>query len=182
MKYFICSDIHGSAKYAHLLLEQYHLLCCQKLILLGDILYHGPRNPLPKDYNPKEVASLLNETAADIIACRGNCDSEVDQMILQFPMLSDYTLICHNGTRLFASHGHILSPEKLPPLCKGDIFLFGHTHIQILEENDQGIVLCNPGSPSLPKGGSAAGFALFQDGTLSLHNLQGHITKEIKLQ
>ncbi|MBO5118021.1 MAG: phosphodiesterase, partial [Treponema sp.] len=100
MKYLICSDIHGSAKATRLILDQFYKLECQKIILLGDILYHGPRNPLPEEYNPKEVASLLNENAANIIACRGNCDSEVDQMMLQFPILCDSALVCQNGLRL----------------------------------------------------------------------------------
>lgn len=181
MKYLICSDIHGSAKAARLLLEQFRKLQCQKIILLGDILYHGPRNPLPEEYDPKRVASLLNEIAVDIIACRGNCDSEVDQMMLQFPMQSDSAYICQDGIRLFATHGHIYSPEKMPPLCANDIFLFGHSHIQLLEKNDNQVILCNPGSVSLPKGETPAGFAIFYEKALSLFQLDGHLIKEERL-
>lgn len=181
MKYLICSDIHGSAKATRLILDQFYKLECQKIILLGDILYHGPRNPLPEEYNPKEVASLLNENAANIIACRGNCDSEVDQMMLQFPILCDSALICQNGLRLFATHGHIYSPEKMPPLFAGDIFLFGHSHIQVLEKNKSEVILCNPGSVSLPKGNLFSGFATFSENSLSLYKLDGKLIQEMKL-
>ncbi len=171
MKYFICSDIHGSVLAVEKLVENFYKLECDKMILLGDVLYHGPRNPLPQEYEPKVVAKKLNLLADRIIACRGNCDSEVDQMILDFPMLADNALICDNGIRIFATHGHIYSPQKMPPLCSGDIFLYGHTHVQKLEKTGNGITLCNPGSPSLPKENSPSGFAVLVEGKLVLHEL-----------
>lgn len=183
MKYFICSDIHGSAERMSAALKQFQQLNCDYILLLGDILYHGPRNPLPPGHNPQAVASMLNEYAAHIIACRGNCEAEVDQVMLHFPVLCDSAQIfdtCGGAHRIFLSHGHIWSPEKLPPLTAGDIFLSGHTHIPVLEHRE-GIILCNPGSISLPKGGSQPGFAIYTPEKLSLHTLDGAVYKELVL-
>lgn len=167
------------------------------LILLGDILYHGPRNSLPDNYNPKEVCALLNPLGDRIIACRGNCDSEVDQMVLSFPMLSDYSFLCDDGVRIFASHGHLYSPERessltdnssgkepviqgstIPPLAGSAIELFGHIHIQMLYKTNEGITVCNPGSISLPKNNSAPGFALYEKKHIALYNMNGSIERE----
>src|SRR5574344_527153 len=181
MKYFIVSDIHGSASACEKALAQFEQLHCDMIILLGDVLYHGPRNPLPDAYDPKKVCALLNPLADRIIACRGNCDSEVDQMVLQFPMLADYTLTVDNGVKLFASHGHLYSPAKETedsPVVEGSrvmygspagaggmerVELFGHIHVQLLYRNGRGVLVCNPGSVSLPKNGSAAGFAVYEN-------------------
>ena len=149
MKYFICSDIHGSESALKITLDAFRESKSDMLVILGDILYHGPRNPLPEGHNPKGVVSLLNPFAKKIIACRGNCDAEVDQMLLEFPVLGDYALIVDNGTRIFCTHGHIYNPEKMPPLAPNDLFLFGHTHVQELYRSPSGIVVCNPGSISL---------------------------------
>lgn len=182
MKYFVCSDIHGSFSAARRLVDYCTALACNKIILLGDILYHGPRNPLPEGYNPKETASLLNTCKKDIIACRGNCDSEVDQMMLEFPIMCDTAFICDNGVRILCSHGHVFSPEKLPPMGSGDVFFSGHTHIQQLARTPDGITLCNPGSPVLPKGKSAAGFAVYESGRICLYNMDGIQLEEIRIQ
>jgi putative phosphoesterase len=171
MKLLICSDIHGAAGAAKALVEQADALACDAIVFLGDLLYFGPRNSLPGGHNPALTAEVFNSRAGRIIACRGNCEAEVDQMLLKFPISSDYALIYDGKQRIFATHGHIYNPDHLPPLARGDIFLYGHTHIQTLAVNDEGIVLCNPGSPSLPKGGSPAGYAIYNDGRLELRTL-----------
>jgi uncharacterized protein len=192
MKYFICSDIHGSAGACQKIVAQFEALKCDELILLGDILYHGPRNPLPDKYDPKIVAGLLNPLADRIIACRGNCDSEVDQMILSFPIGADYTLTVDNGVRIFASHGHIYSPadeqgiplvpeSRQPPLSGTALELFGHIHIQMLFKNSSGITVCNPGSVSLPKNGSQAGFAVYENKQIALYSMDGNELKSMEI-
>ena len=170
MKYMIASDIHGSAVWCERLLDKFKKANADRLILLGDILYHGPRNDLPDGYAPKEVIPMLNEIKDKIICVRGNCDTEVDQMVLLFPVLSDSALICDFGQRIFASHGHVFSPQKLPPLSDGDIFLYGHTHIpdDHIEETDGKRIRCiNPGSVSIPKNNSAHRCLLWENALFS---------------
>lgn len=151
MKYLIASDIHGSAYYAKIIVEAFYKHEADALILLGDILYHGPRNDLPKDYAPKEVIALFNPLKDKIIACRGNCDSEVDQMVLDFPLLSTSQTLFLGNRKLIMSHGHVYGPDNLPKnLNEGDIFMSGHTHIPVMKKTN-GIVVINPGSISLPK-------------------------------
>lgn len=150
MKLLIASDIHGSAYYANKIKNAFEKQQCDKLILLGDLLYHGPRNPLPKDYSCKEVIQTLNSLKDKIIAVRGNCDAEVDQMVLDFPIMSDYTILYLEDHQLFITHGHLYSPEKLPHLNAGDIFMYGHIHIPIMEKQNS-IHIINPGSIALPK-------------------------------
>ena len=154
MKIMIASDIHGSAYYLEQLLNRYDEENPDKLLLLGDILYHGPRNDLPKGYAPKDVILLLNTHKEEILCVRGNCDTEVDQMVLDFPILADYCILYENGHMIFATHGHHYNMENPPMLKKGDILLHGHTHIPVSEEFDERIYL-NPGSVSIPKNGSA---------------------------
>lgn len=186
MKYFIMSDIHGSATACEKALAQFEKLNCDQIILLGDVLYYGPRNPLPEGHDPKAVATMLNSLAGKITACRGNCDSEVDQMLLDFPVLADYALLADDGVKIFASHGHIYSPpsekdatqpvvvnSKLPPPSGIDIALFGHVHIQHLYCATSGVIVCNPGSISLPKADSPAGFAVYEKNGISLYDLDG---------
>jgi putative phosphoesterase len=146
-------------------------LKCDGMLLLGDILYHGPRNPLPPGHNPQKVFELLNAHSEKIIACRGNCDAEIDQMVLDFPIMSDYCLVVDGTRKLFVTHGHIWSPENLPQLRRGDIFFSGHTHIQTLETNGDGIIICNPGSVSLPKDKTPAGFAVYTSESLALYDI-----------
>ena len=150
MKWFIASDIHGSAYFCEKLIERYKAEKADKILLLGDILYHGPRNDLPRGYNPKAVIGLLNELKNDILCVRGNCDTEVDQMVLHFPILADYCIITHETKVIYATHGHIFNKEHLPPLNKGDILLHGHTHIPVCEQYDN-FTYINPGSVSIPK-------------------------------
>lgn len=169
MKLLIASDIHGSALWCEKLLDVEREFKPDGIILLGDILYHGPRNPLPEGHNPKEVARMLNEHANKIKAVRGNCEAEVDQMMLSFPCMSDYTVIYDGSHELWCTHGHLFNPEKLPPLKKGTFFLLGHTHVQQMVLNDE-ILIINPGSISLPKDGKH-GYALYEDGHFTLKNL-----------
>ena len=129
MKFLIASDIHGSAYYCRKLIECYHNENTDRLILLGDILYHGPRNDLPQDYAPKEVIEMLNKLKNEIFCVRGNCEAEVDQMVLDFPVLADYALMPLGNRIMFITHGHIFNEQHLPPLKDGDILLHGHTHV-----------------------------------------------------
>ena len=150
MKLFIASDIHGSAHYCEKLLAEFSRTGAEKMLLLGDILYHGPRNDLPKGYNPKAVIDMLNNIKDKILCVRGNCDTEVDQMVFGFPVLADYAVIYDGNTTIYATHGHNYNENNLPPLQKGDILLHGHTHIPVCNEHED-YTYINPGSVSIPK-------------------------------
>ena len=180
MKLLIASDVHGSGRYCRKLLEAYDREQAERMLLLGDILYHGPRNDLPGGYAPKEVIAALNEQKNDILCVRGNCDTEVDQMVLGFPLMADYALICEGKTRIYATHGHVFHPDRLPPLQPGDILLYGHTHIPAWEK--RGAVLClNPGSVSIPKADSARGYMVFSEGVFQWKTLAGEIYQTIRV-
>lgn len=161
MKWIIASDIHGSAYYCKALLKAFETEKADRLLLLGDILYHGPRNDLPRDYAPKEVISMLNPLSDRILCVRGNCDTEVDQMVLSFPILADYALLSSGEKLIFATHGHNFNNENLPSVKKGDILLHGHTHIPVCEEYESHIYL-NPGSVSIPKESSPHSYMTFE--------------------
>ena len=169
MKYLIASDLHGSAYYARKLWEAYEKEKADKLIFLGDMLYHGPRNPLPKDYDPPSVTAMMNSRKQEILCVRGNCEAEVDQMVLEFPVLADYALLSVPRTLsegealLFITHGHLYNEEQLPMLNKGDILLHGHTHLQVCREHET-YVYMNPGSLALPKEGSRHGYMTLENG------------------
>ena len=153
MKLVIASDIHGSAYWCGKLMETIEEVNPDKVILLGDLLYHGPRNDLPREYAPKQVIPMLSKYADRILAVRGNCEAEVDQMVLPFPCMADYSLLSCDGLELYLTHGHLWNPDKLPPLPKGTVFLSGHTHVKI-DEDRNGIRCINPGSVSIPKDGT----------------------------
>lgn len=153
MKLLIASDIHGSAFWCRKLLELAEREQPEKLILLGDILYHGPRNDLPRDYAPKQVIPMLTQWAQRILCVRGNCEAEVDQMVLPFPCMAQYSQLLVDGKTFFLTHGHHHNPSDLPALQPGDVFLFGHTHVK-MDELRQNIRCLNPGSVSIPKDGS----------------------------
>ena len=172
MKWLIASDIHGSADFCRELINAYRREGADKMLLLGDILYHGPRNDLPKSYAPKQVIELLNAMAKDILCVRGNCDTEVDQMVLSFPILADYAIISEGKRMIFATHGHNFNNEKLPPLHNGDVLLHGHTHIPVCEEHE-GYTYLNPGSVSIPKNGSKNSYMTLEDGVFVWKSLDG---------
>lgn len=160
MKLMIASDIHGSSYYCRKMIEAYRQEEADRLLLLGDLLYHGPRNNLPRDYNPKEVISMLNEIKNELLCVRGNCDTEVDQMVLDFPILAEYCLLELDGRTIFATHGHNFNPDTLPMLKEGDILLNGHTHIPA-NQNMGTYTYMNPGSISIPKESSAHGYMIY---------------------
>lgn len=173
MKLIIASDIHGSAIWCERLMEAVEEFAPDQLVLLGDLLYHGPRNPLPDGHDPARVADLLNAWAPRIIAVRGNCDAEVDQMMLGFPCLADYAEIIdagsHAATRLFLTHGHLWKPEDMPPVARGSVVLSGHTHIKC-DRREGALRFLNPGSVSLPKDGSRS-YLTYCDGEFEFHEL-----------
>ncbi|MBS5431491.1 MAG: phosphodiesterase [Lachnospiraceae bacterium] len=173
MKLMIASDIHGSAYYCKKMVAAYQREHADRLLLLGDILYHGPRNDLPKDYDPKAVISLLNPLKQEILCVRGNCDTEVDQMVLDFPIMAEYCLLELNGQTIFATHGHHFNPQNPPMLKDGDILLNGHTHIPA-NQNMSTYTYMNPGSVSIPKEGSAHGYMIF-DGAFTWKDLDGNV-------
>lgn len=166
MKYMIASDIHGSKYYADLMREAFFSEKADRLILLGDLLYHGPRNDLPKDYEPKAVIEILNSLKDRIIAVRGNCDAEVDQMVLDFPIMADYAVLPYGERTIYLSHGHIYGEENPLKLQKGDILLCGHTHVPKCTDKGSFIYM-NPGSVSIPKEMSPHGYMMLEDGRFS---------------
>lgn len=171
MKWFIASDIHGSAYYCKKLLERFEQENADKILLLGDILYHGPRNDLPKDYEPKKVIELLNAISDKIICVRGNCEAEVDQMVLDFPIMADYCILNTGKHIIYATHGHLFSEEQPPKLHKGDILLCGHTHIPKCTEHDT-YTYINPGSVSIPKNNSHHGYITLEEGAFSWKDVE----------
>ena len=180
MKLMFASDIHGSAYYCRELIRAYKEENADRLLLLGDILYHGPRNDLPRDYAPKEVIGLLNDMRSDILCVRGNCDTEVDQMVLSFPLLADYAAVLDEGRVLYLTHGHIYNEQHLPPVQPGDAVLYGHTHIPVMHRVDD-ISFVNPGSVSIPKAGSTRGYVIYEAGCFSRRDLTGCVESEFVL-
>lgn len=170
MKLMFISDLHGALPATEKALARFTDSGARWLILLGDILNHGPRNALPDGYDPPRVAACLNKFADRIIAVRGNCDSEVDQMLLDFPLMSPWQHVLLASQRLFLTHGHLYNPDNLPPLSKNDVLVFGHTHLPVADYQ-QPVYLFNPGSVSIPKGGHEASFGLLDDGVLSIRTL-----------
>lgn len=162
MKFVIASDIHGSAYYCKMLLDAFEKEKGDRLLLLGDILYHGPRNDLPKDYAPKEVIAMLNPLKNKILCVRGNCDTEVDQMVLDFPLMADYAVLSVGEKVIYATHGHEFNETAPPPLAKGDILLCGHTHIPKCSDCD-GFTYMNPGSVSIPKENSPHSYMVLEN-------------------
>lgn len=180
MKWMTAADIHGSEYYCRKLLEAYEREKARRLLLLGDILYHGPRNDLPKGYNTKNVAGMLNERRRDILCVRGNCDTEVDQMVLEFPVMADYGVLVLNGLTFYATHGHVYHPDHLPPMKPGDILIYGHTHLLRAEAIRSNYVL-NPGSVSIPKGGNPATFGILDGQEFSIVDFEGNVVKNLIL-
>ncbi len=175
MKLMIASDLHGDAECTAALMKQFKASGAERLILLGDLLYHGPRNDLPAGYAPKQVIALLNEMRDSLICVRGNCDTEVDQMVLTFPMLSDTACIFADGRTYIAAHGH----HAPPPMRQGDILLGGHTHVPVFEmrtaDNGLSYLHINPGSVSLPKENSPRSYVITDGENVTFHTLDGEV-------
>ncbi|HEY5576300.1 MAG TPA: phosphodiesterase [Clostridiaceae bacterium] len=180
MKIMVASDIHGSAYYCEKLVNVYKEEKADKLLLLGDILYHGPRNDLPKEYDPKKVIAMLNEIGSEILCVRGNCEAEVDQQVLQFPIMADYCILYIEKHMIFATHGHKFNEETPPLLKKGDILLNGHTHVPKLKEHEDYIYM-NPGSVSIPKAGSKSGYMLICNNKFMWKDFDGNCFKRFEL-
>lgn len=208
MKLMIASDIHGSALYCRALMEAYKRERAERLLLLGDLLYHGPRNDLPAEYAPRKVISMLNAMKESILCVRGNCDTEVDQMVLEFPIMAEYCLLDMDGQTILATHGHVYNPSNPPMLKGGDILLNGHTHVpacrrirQTKQENPAGLKksgspkakevedskeekgsfwYMNPGSVSIPKENSERGYMTVEQGTFEWKNMEGQVYRTWK--
>ena len=167
MKYMFASDIHGSAHYCRKMLEVYRQSGAERLVLLGDLLYHGPRNDLPQEYAPKQVIAMLNEYKNEI-------------MVLGFPVMADYAILVLNGLTFFATHGHLFNQDQMPPLKAGDILVHGHTHL-LKAEKVNGHYILNPGSTSIPKGGNPATYAILDEQDFKILDFDGNVVKEAKL-
>ena len=172
MKWMIASDLHGSAYYCRKMLEAFEREGADRLFLLGDLLYHGPRNDLPREYAPKAVIPLLNGKKEKLLCVRGNCDAEVDQMVLEFPVLADYAVLPVGQRLIYATHGHIYHVKNLPPLAPGDVLLHGHTHVPAWTEFGQGNLYLNPGSVSVPKEDSPHSYMTLEGNTMQWKELE----------
>ena len=172
MKWMIASDLHGTAYYCRKMLEAFEREGADRLFLLGDLLYHGPRNDLPREYAPKEVIPLLNGKKEKLLCVRGNCDAEVDQMVLEFPVLADYAVLPVGQRLIYATHGHIYHVKNLPPLAPGDVLLHGHTHVPAWTEFGQGNLYLNPGSVSIPKENSPHSYMTLEGNTMQWKELE----------
>ncbi|MDO5136316.1 MAG: phosphodiesterase [Eubacteriales bacterium] len=187
MKYMFASDIHGSAYFCGKMAEAYQKEGAERLVLLGDLLYHGPRNDLPREYAPKKVISMLNDLKDQIYAVRGNCEAEVDQMVLEFPVMADYAVLVLGGTCFYATHGHIFHKDNLPPMREGDVLIHGHTHVWKAERLGS-LYWLNPGSVSIPKEGNPPTYGLFtwEEGAkagrrFEIKDLEGNVIKSLEL-
>ena len=183
MKLMIASDIHGCAPACKALLEVFEASGAQRLILLGDVLYHGPRNDLPEGYDPKAVISMLSEVSDKLLCVRGNCDTEVDQMVLTFPILADYAVLpLGNGALCYLTHGHRYNEEAPPPMMAKDILFHGHTHIAGKTRCADGQICLNPGSVSMPKGDTPPAYMILTDTAAEIKHLaDGTLWQRIEL-
>ena len=181
MKWMIASDLHGSAVYCRRMIEAFEREDADRLLLLGDLLYHGPRNDLPEGYAPKEVIPMLNGMKPKLLCVRGNCDAEVDQMVLDFPILAAYAVLPVGQRLVYATHGHVHNLKNLPPLAPGDILLHGHTHIPAWTEFGEENLYLNPGSLSIPKEGSAHSYMTLEGKTFRWKTLEGETYHELSL-
>ena len=181
MKWMIASDLHGSAYYCRQMIEAFQREGADRLLLLGDLLYHGPRNDLPRDYAPKEVIPLLNGMKQKLLCVRGNCDAEVDQMVLEFPVLADYAVLPVGQRLVYATHGHIYNQKNLPPLAPGDILLHGHTHVPSWTAFGEEKRCLNPGSLSIPKENSPHSYMTLEGEHFQWKTLEGEVYHEWRL-
>jgi len=174
MRWMIASDIHGSAYWCEKLMRSFEREAADRFLLLGDLLYHGPRNDLPRDYAPREVIRMLNAHKDEIYCVRGNCEAEVDQMVLDFPVLAEYMLLPVGNRLMFVTHGHVFNEDHLPPLKYGDILLHGHTHVPGCVEHEHYIYM-NPGSVAIPKEESWHGYMMLEDGAFVWKDMEGDV-------
>ena len=172
MKLMFASDIHGSASSTEAVLRQYRAEGASRLVLLGDLLYHGPRNDLPDRYDPKAVTAMLNGIKNELLCVRGNCDAEVDQMVLDFPIQSDYALFDLDGVTAFVTHGHLFHLDALPPHKDGDLLIHGHTHVLTVQHKD-GMTYINPGSAALPKENNPKSYMVYENHVFTIKTLEG---------
>lgn len=179
MRLFICSDIHGDLDSMENALRLAKEEKADKILILGDLLYHGPRNDLPKTYAPKKVIELLNANKKIILSVRGNCDTEVDQMVLEFPILADYAFLELDGLTVFATHGHHHNTQTPPPMKRGDILLHGHTHVLKIESFGDENFYINPGSIALPKEGNPRTYAVYESRTFTIKDLEKNFINKI---
>ena len=182
MKWLIASDLHGSALYGRQLLEAFDREGAGRLLLLGDLLYHGPRNDLPGGYGPKEVIFMLNERKEQIFCVRGNCEAEVDQMVLGFPVMAEYCLLEAAGRLIFATHGHKYHLDAPPALGAGSVLLHGHTHVPAKTLTAAGLLYLNPGSVSIPKEDSPRGYLTLEEGVFCWKTLEGREYDRLELR
>ncbi|MCI8566070.1 MAG: phosphodiesterase [Lachnospiraceae bacterium] len=180
MKLLIASDLHGSAYYCEKLLHAFQEEHAKRMLLLGDLLYHGPRNDLPRAYDPKAVLTLLNEQKTSLFCVRGNCDTEVDQMVLEFPILADYGVLLLGKRLAYVSHGHKYVPGNLP-LKAGDIFIQGHTHVPMCRKHE-GVFWLNPGSVSIPKENSHHQYMIYENGVFVWKDFAGNTLHVLKIE
>lgn len=176
MKVLIASDIHGSAYWAGRLVDAIDREQPDRIVLLGDVLYHGPRNDLPDAYDPKGVTALLNANKNELLCVRGNCDAEVDQMVLEFPIQADYALFDLDGVTAFVTHGHLFNTAALPPHKDGDLLIHGHTHVLTVQQAD-GMTYINPGSAALPKEGNPKSYMTYEGGEFAIKTLNGEVIR-----
>lgn len=181
MKWLIASDIHGSSTHCKSLLEAFDRERADKLLLLGDLLYHGPRNDLPEGYAPKEVIAMLSGLGDRIFCVRGNCEAQVDQMVLPFPVLAEYCLLEAAGRLIFATHGHVYNLESPPALSSGDVLLHGHTHVPAKVKAPGGWWYLNPGSVSIPKENTPRSYMALSGSVFSWKTLDGREYDSLKL-
>ena len=177
MKWFVFSDLHGSAYYCEKVVEAFEREGADKMLFLGDILNHGPRNDLPERYGPPEVIDMLNRYRDRIIAVKGNCDSDVDQAVMQFPLSADFAVVTVGDRAVYITHGHVYNENNIPPLVKGDVLLHGHTHIPAWEVHDD-FIYANPGSVAIPKGGSWNSYMILTDDGMTWKDMDGNIKME----
>ena len=180
MKLLIASDIHGDLESMEFVIDSFKKENADKILLLGDLLYHGPRNDLPKTYNPKAVIKLLNENKHNILSVRGNCDTEVDQMVLEFPILADYAYLSLDGLSVFATHGHHHNTATPPALRDGELLLHGHTHVLKCEEFGNKNYYLNPGSAALPKENNPRTYMVYESRTFTVKDFAGNTVFEKK--
>ena len=183
MKLMFASDIHGNALKTKELLEVYERENAQKLMLLGDLLYFGPRNSLTEGYDPQSVIRLLNENKENLLCVRGNCDAEVDQMVLDFPIMAEYAYLCVDGYTMFLTHGHKINMDNATMLKSGEILIHGHTHVQCIESFGEGNLYINPGSTTYPKEGNPPTYMIYEGGVFEIKHLHsGEVLNRIELE